>query len=142
MSDMVRASGPTLAIASNPLRLFGFLRHRIQDNSFGTSHDVYRSTEDPAPAWPKQLGAAWVIGQLPLHLWLVYRGDWVKLAVIPTAVWLAALLFYALLPDRYYHQSRVRPDISLRTATLQRKVDVFLAACGFRLWAFAQHTGE
>src|SRR4051812_15680262 len=104
----------------NPLRLFGFLRHRIQDNSFSTSNDVYRTSADPTPAWPKKLGALCVFGQLVLNLWLVYRGDWLRLAVIPPAVWLASMLFFALLPGRFYHQSRVRPDISLRAATLQR----------------------
>jgi len=104
----------------NPLRLFGFLRHRVQDNSFTISHDVYRTSADPTPAWPKKLGALCAVSQLPLHLWLVYRGDWLKLAIIPSAVWLASMLFFALLPGRLYHQSRVRPDISLRAATLQR----------------------
>ncbi len=104
----------------NPLRLFGFLRHRIKDNSFSTSHDVYRTSAEPTPSWPKKLGALCVFVQLPLNLWLVYRGDWWKLAVIPPAVYLASMLFFALLPGRFYHQSRVRPDISLRAATLQR----------------------
>src|SRR4051812_13888969 len=104
----------------NPLRLFGFLRHRVKDNSFSPSHDVYRTSADPTPAWPKKLGAVCVFGQLVLNLWLVYRGDWLKLAIIPPAVWLASMLFFALLPGRCYHQSRVRPDISLRAATLQR----------------------
>jgi fatty acid desaturase len=104
----------------NPLRLVGFLRQRIKDNSFSTSHDVYRTSADPTPAWPKKLGALCVFGQLGLNLWLVYRGDWLKLAVIPAAVYLASMLFFALLPGRFYHQSRVKPDISLRVATLQR----------------------
>lgn len=110
----------------NPLRLFVFLRHRIKDNSFSTSYDVYRTSADPTPSWPKKLGALWLVIQLPLNLWLADREELLKLAIILPAIYLASMLFFALLPDWFYHQSRVRPDISLRTATLQRISCYFL----------------
>lgn len=104
----------------NPFRLFGFLRHRVRDNSFSTSHDVYRSSEDPAPVWPKKLGGACVAAQLIVNLVLLYRNNLLLLAIVPGAIYAASMFFFALLPDRFYHQSRVKPDLSLRSATLQR----------------------
>jgi fatty acid desaturase len=104
----------------SPIRLFGFLRVRVKDNSFSTSHDVYRSSEEPAPNWPKQLGAACVVAQLVVNLVLLYRNNLTLLAIVPSAVWAASMVFFALLPERCYHQSRVKPDMNLRSTTLQR----------------------
>src|SRR5262245_6493122 len=104
----------------SPVRLFGFLKVRVQDNSFTSSHDVYQSSEAPAPNWPKQLGAACVFAQLVVNLILLYRNDLTLLAIIPPSLWAASMLFFGLLPERCYHQSRVKPDMSLRSATLQR----------------------
>jgi fatty acid desaturase len=42
------------------------------------------------------------------------------LAIVPGTVYVLAMLLYALLPEGYYHRSRVKPDISLRTTTLMR----------------------
>src|SRR5262245_25397919 len=114
----------------NPIRLFGFLGVRIKDNAFSTDHDVYRSSEEPAPAWPKRLGALCVVGQLWLNLALVYVGDWTLLALVPPAFWALSVIFFGLLPEKYYHRSRVKPDIGLRTTTLQRFTCYFLLYYG------------
>src|SRR4051812_35666179 len=41
----------------SPMRLFGFLGRRAGANSFASNRDVYRTSEQPAPTWPKRLGA-------------------------------------------------------------------------------------
>jgi fatty acid desaturase len=109
----------------SPARLFAFLRRRARDNSFASDRDVYR-TASPAPTWPKRLGAVCVFGQLGLNLWLLYRGDWSLLAFLPPAFWVLSMFVFALLPSSCYHRSRVKPDISLRVATLQRFTCYFL----------------
>jgi fatty acid desaturase len=118
----------------NPIRLFGFLRRRARDNSFASDRDVYRTSEQPAPTWPKRLGAICVFGQLGLNLGLAYHGDWLLLAIVSPTFWAISMLFFALLPDRCYHRSRVKPDISLRVATLQRFTCYFVLFHGLA-WA-------
>lgn len=118
----------------NPLRLFGFLRLRIQANSFSTSRDVYSSSEQPAPSWPKRLGALCVVGQFVLNMVLLYIGDWRLLAIVPGTVWAGAMIFFGLLPDRFYHRSRVKPDMSLKATTLQRFTCYFILFHGLA-WA-------
>jgi fatty acid desaturase len=110
----------------NPIRLFGFLGVRIKDNTFSMSHDVYRASDEPAPAWPKRLGALCVVGQLVVNHVLVYVGDWLLLAIIPPALWIASMVVFGILPESYYHRSRVKPDIGLRATTLQRLTCYFL----------------
>ena len=117
--------GYVLRILS-PIRMFGFLRVRIQANAFSSSRDVYRSSDKPAPSWPKRLGALCVVGQFFLNLALVYKGDEFLLAIVPGAVWAAAMLFFGLLPGRFFHRSRVQPDMSLKATTLQRFTCYFL----------------
>ncbi len=105
--------------------LMRFLRSRIKDNSMGGTHDVYRPSEPLPPRWPKAVGAACIFGQLGLNLWLVYREDQFLLAVLPAALLIASLVFFALLPTRFYHKSRVKPDITLRITTLSRIAGYF-----------------
>jgi fatty acid desaturase len=120
----------------DPTRLFGFLRVRIQDNAFSTSQDVYRSSEAPAPSWPKQLGAVCVVGQLIVNVALLYYGDLLFLATIPPALWLASMIVFGLLPARCYHRSRVKPDIGLRATTLMRFTSYFVLFHGLAWVAF------
>jgi fatty acid desaturase len=116
-----------------PTRLFGFLGRRAGANSFASNRDVYRSSES-APTWPKRLGAICVFGQLALNLWLVHKGDWTLLAILSPSVWVISVLVFAVLPNRCYHRSRVKPDISLRVATLQRFTCYFVLFHGLA-WA-------
>jgi fatty acid desaturase len=104
----------------SPARFFGFLRVRIKDNSFVSRNDVYRVSDAPTRTWPKRLGAVLVVGQLVLNLALVRFGDWLLLAIVPGSVFLVSLVIYAVMPEGYYHRSRVKPDMTLRSTTLQR----------------------
>jgi fatty acid desaturase len=108
-------------------QLLRFLGSRIRDNSMGGDHEVYRLADGPQPpAWPRQLGAVSVLAVLGLSVWLAYRGDPVLLAIVPTAVWLASMLLFGVLPERLYYRSRVRPEFSLRSLTLQRFTFYFI----------------
>jgi hypothetical protein len=104
----------------SPARLFGFLRLRINAHSFVSRRDVYRISGAPERAWPKQLGALFVLGQLVVNMILLYLGDLVLLAIVPGSMYLLSMVIFAIMPEGYYHESRVKPDISLKSTTLQR----------------------
>ncbi|HJZ90741.1 MAG TPA: fatty acid desaturase [Gemmataceae bacterium] len=107
-------------------QLLRFLSPRIRDNSMGGDHDVYRPADGPAPpSWPRKFGAASILALLGLNVWLAYRGDAALLAIVPTTVWLVALAVFAWLPERMYYRSRVRPEFSMRSLTIQRFVFYF-----------------
>jgi fatty acid desaturase len=67
-----------------------------------------------------RVGIAYLIGLAALLAGLVWWENRPLLAVLPVGVWLAALAFYALVPERYYQQTRLRPVLSIRWVTLQR----------------------
>lgn len=104
----------------SPARFFGFLRVRVNDNSFVSRNDVYRITEAPTRTWPKTLGALFVLGQLVANMILLYVGDLTLLAIVPGAMYVASMIVFSIMPEGYYHASRVKPDISLKSTTLQR----------------------
>ena len=110
----------------SPMRFVAFLKARIDANSFVSQKDVYRVTESPSRSWPKKLGAFIVLGQLVLMHVLAYHGDLLLLAIIPASVYVASMVAFAIMPENYYHRSRVKPDISLRATTLQRFTFYFL----------------
>src|SRR5262249_33142068 len=118
----------------SPARFFSFLRVRVNDNSFVSRNDVYRVTDAPSRAWPKKLGALFVLGQLVVNMILVYAGDWMLLAIIPGSMYLLSMVIFAAMPENYYHTSRVKPDLSLKSTTLQRFTCYFLLFHGLA-WA-------
>jgi hypothetical protein len=118
----------------SPMRFVAFLKVRINANSFVSHKDVYRVTESPSRSWPKKLGALFVFSQLGLAIGLAYHGDLLLLAVIPASLYLLSMAIYAIMPEGYYHRSRVKPDISLRATTLQRFTFYFLLFQGVS-WA-------
>jgi fatty acid desaturase len=56
----------------------------------------------------------------------LYSSNLVLLAIVPGAVYTFSMLLYGFLPERFYHHSRVKPDMTLRTTTLHRFTCYFL----------------
>jgi fatty acid desaturase len=110
----------------SPFRFVTFLRVRINANSFVSRNDVYRISDAPSRSWPKQLGAFFVVGQFVVNMGLLYVGDLTLLAVLPGAMFVLSMLIFGLMPEGYYHSSRVKPDIGLKSTTLQRFTCYFL----------------
>jgi fatty acid desaturase len=67
-----------------------------------------------------RVGIAYMLGLIGLLAALVWLGNPVLLAVLPTVCWLGILVFYALVPERLYSQHRIHPVISTRHMTLMR----------------------
>ena len=67
-----------------------------------------------------RVGILYLLAQVGTLTGLVYLGDPLLLAVVPALLYVSALIVYALLPIRCFHQSRLHPAISQRWMTKLR----------------------
>jgi fatty acid desaturase len=100
--------------------LVRFVRVRAAYNATGTDKNPYMRKGWKPSKLAVRVGILYLLAQVGLLTGLVYHGDPLLLAVVPLALYAAALAFYAVIPDSKFHQSRVHPVISQRTMTLLR----------------------
>ena len=58
--------------------------------------------------------AGYLLGLIGLLAVLVWHGNPVWLAVLPASFWIGMVLFYVLVPERFFHQSRIHSTIPPR----------------------------
>jgi len=129
----LRASGHWLSFPIQPRQLLRmvlrqlwlpnlirFTLIRARDNSTGAEHNPY------VPKGVRQSRVA-VRGGLLYLLTLsvalgygVYRDNLLFLTLVPGLLWVAAVAFFALLPARMYHQSKIRSPITQKPMTILR----------------------
>ena len=59
----------------------------------------------------------------------VYFEDPLLLAAIPASMFAGIMIFFRMLPETMYHQSRVHPIIPMRTMSLLRTTYITLVYC-------------
>src|SRR5262245_61121341 len=102
--------------------LIRFMRVRAQYNAVGTDKNPYLRKGWKPSKGPVLVGAGYLAG-LVLLLWgLVSLGNPLLLAVVPAAALLLVLVYFYLVPDAKFHQSRVRPVIHQRWMSMGRIV--------------------
>jgi fatty acid desaturase len=100
--------------------LVRFVRVRAAYNATGTDKNPYvRKGYRPSKV-AVRFGILYLLAQVAALTTLVTSADTWLLAIIPAALYAAALVFYTFLPLRFFHQSRVHPVIPSRVATLLR----------------------
>lgn len=136
--------------------LIRFIRIRAAYNSFPTDKNPYMKKDWKPSRLAIRVGLFYILGQVAMLTTLVigvlnYEWPLWTLAVLPLVAYASVMVFYATIPDRMYHQSRVHPTISMRTMTLNRitfitglfytlawlsaTVDVYAAGYFLLLWA-------
>jgi fatty acid desaturase len=100
--------------------LVRFIVVRATYNATGTDKNPYLRKGWKPSKLAVRVGIAYLLAQVALLAALARYGDPFWLAAAPAALWAAAMLFYVLLPESKYHQSRVHPVVSLRWMTLLR----------------------
>jgi fatty acid desaturase len=68
------------------------------------------------------VGILYLAGQAATLTGLTLLGNELLLAVVPTVLLAAVLTFYALVPERYFRKTLVKPDVSLRWTTFGRVI--------------------
>jgi fatty acid desaturase len=100
--------------------LIRYMRIRAKYNAIPTDKNPYLRKGWKPSKIPVRVGIAYIVGLIGVLSGLVWLGDPLWLAVIPAVAWVGIMVFYALIPERLYHQSRVHPVISSRAMTLGR----------------------
>jgi fatty acid desaturase len=101
-------------------RLVRFMRVRARYNAVPTDRSPYLRKDWKPARLPVRAGIAYLLGLIGLLTALVQYGDPLWLAVVPPMCWVGVVLFYALIPARLYHQTRIHSTISVRWMTVGR----------------------
>src|SRR5262249_22326038 len=97
-----------------PPRLVRFMRIRARYSAVHSVHMPYLRKNCKPSLLVVRVGVGYLVAQVGLLAALVCQGDPIGLAVLPAALWLSMVFFYLLLPERFYHQTRVHSTISPR----------------------------
>jgi len=120
-------------------KLIRYVRVRARYNSTGGGSGPY------LPKGPRSkvlilVAIAYIAAMAATLTALTYHGDTLLLAVVPAALWAAAMTFYALVPARLFFKSLVKCDISARYMTFLRITHITLV---FNAIAWLTHlTGQ
>jgi fatty acid desaturase len=100
--------------------LVRYMRIRAKYNAIATDKNPYLKKGWTPSKTTVRAGILYMVVLLAMLFVLVRLEQPVLLAVIPAALWLAAMLFFSMIPESMYHQSRVHPVISMRAMSLMR----------------------
>lgn len=93
---------------------------RAEYDSLGTEHNPYIRDDWEFSKLPARLTLLHMIVTALLLTGLVMYGNPVLLAVLPVIAWAVMVTAFALLPERYYYQSKIRPIVSVRMLAMMR----------------------
>ena len=100
--------------------LIRYMRIRAKYNAIPSDKNPYLKKGWTPNKTTVRVGIAYMIALIAVLVALVRLEQPVLLAVVPVTLWLAVMCFLAALPERFYHQSRVHPVISMRAMSLMR----------------------
>ncbi len=100
--------------------LIRFMRIRAKYNAIPTDKNPYLKKGWKPNKLLVRVGILYMLALIAVLVTLVHLEEPLLLAVIPPAMWLALEVFLAVTPDRFFHQSRVHPVISMRAMSLLR----------------------
>ncbi len=100
--------------------LFRYMRIRAKYNSMPSDKNPYLKKGWKPTKATVRFGIVYMLDLIGVLAGLVYAEQPLLLALIPAAMWVAAMVFFGVLPDSMYHQSRVHPVIPMRIMSLMR----------------------
>jgi fatty acid desaturase len=100
--------------------LFNFIRIRAAYNAMATNKNPYLKKGWKANNVPVRVGIAYMLALLAVLGVCVYYEEPVLLALVPAVMFAGVMIFFRMLPETMYHQSRVHPVIPMRTMSLLR----------------------
>ncbi len=106
--------------------LFRFMRIRAAYNAIPTDKNPYLKKGWKPNKTTVRVGILYLLALIGALAWFVYDRNALLLAIVPAAMYLGIMTFYACIPATMYHQSRVHPVISMRVMTLCRMTYVSL----------------
>ena len=110
--------------------LFRYIRIRAAYNAMATDKNPYVKKGWKTNNLPVRVGMAYMLALVITLGACVYAEDPLLLAILPTCLFAAVMIFFRALPESKYHQSRVHPVISMRTMSLLRTAYITAVYCG------------
>src|SRR5438128_2321787 len=105
------------------------MRIRAAYNAIPTDKNPYLRKGWKPSKIPVRVGIVYMLALIGTLTALVWLEQPLLLAILPTGLWATAVVFFARIPERLYHQSRVHPVISMRTMTLMRITYITMVFC-------------
>jgi fatty acid desaturase len=99
---------------------------RAEYDSLGTENNPYIREDWEFSKLPARLTLGYLALTAVLLTALVIYGDALLLAVLPAVPFAGIMITLALLPERYYYQSKIRPLISIRVLGMMRATFITL----------------
>src|SRR5262245_52690820 len=121
--DFPVAKGNILCTLLKPLwlpNLFRFMRIRAKYNAIPTDKNPYLKKGWKPNKTTVRVGILYMVSLIGVLTTFVRLETPLWLAVVPSVMYAAVMIFYAVIPEGMYHQSRVHPVISMRAMTLGR----------------------
>ncbi len=110
---------------------------RAEYDSLGTEKNPYIRKDWKPSKLPARLGLAYLVVLVVALSALVWYGNPLLLAVVPVIIWVGILGALALLPERHYYQSKIRPLFTVRTLFMMRTTyfTILFCALAWATWA-------
>lgn len=103
-----------------PWNVVRFIRATAAYNSVPSDTNPYQKANGPMAKTARRVGVAYFVVLSATMIGLVLLGRPDALLIGAGALWLAAMIFYTVIPDDWYFHSRLHPPISMRWVTLAR----------------------
>lgn len=100
--------------------LIRFMRIRATYNAGASEHNPYIRKGWKKSKVPFRAGLGYILGLTALLTTLTFLGEPLLLAGGTLVAWSAIMIFYLVIPERWFHQSRIHAVISTRVMTLSR----------------------
>ncbi|MBM4068560.1 MAG: fatty acid desaturase [Planctomycetes bacterium] len=100
--------------------LIRYMRIRAAYNAIPTDKNPYLKKGWRPCKTTVRVGIVYMLALIGTLTAFVRLEEPLLLAVVPLGLYTAIMTFYALIPERMYHQSRVHPVVSMRAMTLMR----------------------
>jgi fatty acid desaturase len=116
--------------------LMNFIRIRAAYNAMATDKNPYLKKGWKANNVPVRVGIAYMFALITVLAVCRYFEETLLLALAPAVMFAAVMIFFRLLPETMYHQSRVHPIIPMRTMSLLRTTYISLVFNGLAWLSF------
>jgi len=111
------------------LPLVRFILIRAKYNATGTDRNPYMKKGITQPKIAVRVGLVYLVSLIAVLVGCVATESTLWLAVVPAAMWAAAMAFYLALPEASFHQSRLHAVIPQKMMALLRVTFITLLFC-------------
>ena len=123
----------------SPISLIRYMVARAKQSAIGTETNPFSKPDSMGDAWAVRSGILFAVVAPLVAVVLVALGQFAAAFVFLLAAWAAVGIYYYVIPDEHYPQSRINPVVSLRTTSICRMS--FLAIVYLALTAAEWATG-